>query len=145
MRLTLAAVLASGAVASATLLSGGGGDRGEDVGVSPASAKVSSDLRVHGKIADLYPGARKKLPIRVRNTSGRAARVRAVRTTVRDASPDCSGANVHVKRKRRRHRWLPAHSWRRLWLRARMLPGAPDACQGARWALRFRVRVRWQG
>jgi hypothetical protein len=140
MRLTLAAVLASGAVASATLLGGGGGDRSGDFGALPASAKVSSDLRVHGRIKGLYPGARKRLRVRVRNTYPRHARVRLVRTSVRSAGPDCSRANLHV-RGNPRTRWIPAHSKILIRLRVRMSASAPDACQGATWPLRYRVRV----
>jgi hypothetical protein len=40
---------------------------------------------------------------------------------------------------------IPARQWRRVRVRARMRGRAPDACQGASFPLRFRIKVKvWQ-
>jgi hypothetical protein len=146
----LLAALAAGALAYAEL---GHGRRGEPSTGTPAP-RESSGLRADGQVTGLYPGRHKPLWVQVRNPFDRRARVRWIRTWVKDAGPDCADRYV-VPRKSRglrqlrsgrwRHVLLPPHQTRRVRVRLRMTSGAPNACQGQAFPLRFRVKVKVWG
>ena len=138
MRLALVVVLASVAAASASIAGVGGGGGG-DIG---APAKRGAHLRVHGTVVGLYPGARKKLHVHVRNTSPRSMQLRALRTKPSDASAACARDYLHVKRMKRSRARVPGNSRTTVNVSVRMAASAPDACQGASWPLRYRVRVK---
>jgi hypothetical protein len=141
MRLTLAIVLASGAVASATI-AGVGGGRGEDVGASPAAAAHKGHIEVHGKVGGLYPGAQKKLRVHVKNTAGSRMWVKAVQTAVGDASSSCESDYLGVRQKTGKHKFVAPHSEKKVKVNVHLDSSAPDACQGAKWPLDYAVRVK---
>jgi hypothetical protein len=143
--LALAAALVLGVVANAEL-----GGRGAE----PAGRQVPSGLRGHGQASGFYPGRHQPVWVHVRNPYGHRARVRWIRTSVGDAGPGCAADNLVARRSRGlrglpggrwRHVRIPARQWRRVRVRARMRGRAPDACQGASFPLRFRIKVKvWQ-
>jgi|SRR5918996_136130 hypothetical protein len=143
VQLAVAVGLASGATAFAALSADSDRDTG---GVRAPSAADGPDLIARGKLEGLYPGAVERLRVHVRNTTGRPVKLSWVRTKVLDASPECSRRNLevrHRRRPRRPHPWIGRrHSTRTVKVRAKLLASAPDACQGARWPLRFALRER---
>jgi hypothetical protein len=99
-----------------------------------------SAFTMRGHVSGLYPGARKRLSIVVRNRSRRALRVRSISTRVRPARRGCGARNVRVARFRGRLRVGP-HRSRRVSVAIRMLRSAPQACQKATFRLQFRGRA----
>jgi len=102
--------------------------------------RPSRGFTLAGHVKGLYPGARRRLVIVVRNRGRRPLRVRSVTTRVRDASAGCSGRNLRVSRFRGRVR-VRARRSRRIAVSVRMLPESPAACQGAIFPLVFRGRA----
>jgi hypothetical protein len=138
IQLALAATLMGAAIAYAAdlgPLDGGQPDR------SRAQEHRGAKVKIHGHVRSLYPGARKRMRVTVRNRHSRPVRLRQLRTRVLDAGPGCSRGYLKVRRFKRR-RYIPPHARVRVRVRARLTLSAPDACQGARWPLRFRAGVR---
>ncbi len=100
--------------------------------------------KVRGNVDGLYPGAVRVLRVRVRNRFAFPVRVVQLRTKVKHASPDCTRQYLKVRRVKRPKKLLEPEAKRRIRVKAQMLPTAPDACQGARWPLRFRARFARQ-
>jgi hypothetical protein len=123
--LPLVAVLAAGAAVGAV-------GSGQHARVRP--------FTLSGHVSGLYPGARRRLTIVIRNHSRRPLRIRSVTARVRDAGPACRGRNLRISRFRGRLR-LRARRARRIAVTVLMRPDAPDACQGARFPLVFRGRA----
>jgi hypothetical protein len=146
LSVTLVAVLAAGALAWAEL---GPGKRTD---LSPP--RESPGLRANGHVSGLYPGLHEPVWVHVRNPFARRARVRWVRTWIRDAGRDCPGAYLVPRRSRGlrqlasgrwRHVLVPPQQTRRVRVRMRMRRDAPDACQGVSFPLRFEVKVKVWG
>ncbi len=106
-----------------------------------ATASAASVLRASGHVRGLYPGARKGLHVKLRNRSSRWVIVRAIRADVKNGAPGCSRDNLSTQPKELAYPRVPPRKTRRIGLRIRMWPGAPDACQGVRFPLRFIVRA----
>jgi hypothetical protein len=136
--LLVAITLASCGVAYAALSDGRDGNAARPAKASYASA---SDVRVSGHVKGLFPGARKGLRLKVRNGSRRWAIVRAVKADVTSGAGDCSPRYLSTVPKNLRYPRIRPHKTRRIGVRIRMWPGAPDACQGVRLPLRFKVRA----
>jgi hypothetical protein len=98
-------------------------------------------LRVAGHARGLYPGRTAHVRLEVRNGFPFAVEVSSIRARARNAAPHCPGYTVVIRPHRPLRTALPAHRRRRLHMRIRMRRSARDACQGARFPLRFRVRA----
>jgi hypothetical protein len=105
-----------------------------------AAGKSSHHLRVRGHVQDLYPGAAQRMRVRVRNGYRRDIVLRKVRTIVGDSGPGCTRENLWTRRFRG-HKRISAHHTGRVRIAIGMQLGAPIACQGARFPLRFRARA----
>jgi hypothetical protein len=105
--------------------------------VGSGRGRVTGGFTLAGHVSGLYPGARRRLLIVVRNRERRPLRVGSVTTRVRDASAACSGRNLHVSRFRGRLR-LAGRGSRRIAVRVWMRPESPAAWQGAVFPLVFR-------
>jgi hypothetical protein len=115
---------------------------------SPTSARSSSSgpVRITSKrVTGLYPGARKRLVLTVRNTTRRRVAVRRIRIRVLSTTkPGCrvSADNLTIRQ--------PARRTLRLWPGTRVRIGLPitmpnsvaDVCQGAVFKLRYTAQVR---
>jgi hypothetical protein len=143
--LALVATVATAALAYAAL---------RDGHASPAPPREPPGLRAEGHVTGLYPGRHRPAWVHVRNPFDRRARVRWIRTRVIDAGPGCSRDNIAPRRSRGlrqlksgrwRHVRIPAHQSRRVRVRLRMRYRAGDSCQGARFPLRFRVKLKVWG
>jgi hypothetical protein len=95
-------------------------------------------FRVQGRVGGLYPGALKTMRVKVRNPYAFPIRIRRLRASVGAARPGCTAANLQVRRARANVVVRPRRTVR-VRLRVRMRPSAPEACQGARFPLRFRA------
>ncbi len=86
----------------------------------------------------LYPGADVDVPVTVANRQSYPIVVRTATTSVGDAGPACTRANVTVTTFTGDVR-VPAHGTAVVPLHFRMLASAPDTCQGATFPLSFRA------
>ena len=129
--------LVSGAVAYAAL-----GPDGNDAAdrAAAAGANARFELRVKGHVNGLYPGSSSQLTARVSNRSSTRVVVRRLRAKVGSAAVDCGPENVTIT-SFRGHRRVPPHATRRIRLATAMSPDPADACQGARFPLRYQVKV----
>jgi hypothetical protein len=136
--LLLVLALASGGVAYAALTEAHHGHAAKPTQASHAGA---SDVRVSGHVNGLFPGARKGLRLKVRNGSRRWAVVRAIRADVTAGTTACPPRYLSTVAKDLGYPRIRPHKTRRIGVRIRMWPGAPDACQGVKFPLRFRIRA----
>jgi hypothetical protein len=102
-------------------------------------------VKVSGHVAGLYPGARRRMPTTVRNDYGSPVRLDSIRVRAAAAGPGCSAGNLRVRGFRGARRVIGGHRATRVPVRVAMLASAPDACQGARFPLRFRAHVSGRG
>jgi hypothetical protein len=142
--LALAIALACGAVAYGAL---GGSDADRVAGPRAFGPRV----KLSGHVKGLYPGRHRRIRVTVRTPFRHGVKVRLVVARVKDAGPGCSRHNLVTRRSRGlrpvrgggwRHVRIAPHSARRVRVWLRMRRRAPDACQQARFPLRFRARVR---
>jgi hypothetical protein len=106
--------------------------------VHPLAAARS--FRVRGSVRGLYPGLAKTIRARASNPFAFSIELRRVTVTVRRPAPGCPAETVRV------HPWRGAvgisqGATRHIPLRVRMVPSAPDACQGARYPLVYSGRA----
>ena len=145
--LVFAMALASGAVAYGAL----GGSHADRVAGPRAFAEDGPRVKLSGHTKGLYPGRHRRIRVTVQNPFPHAVKVRLVVARVKDAGPGCSRHNLVTRRSRElrpvrgggwRHVRIAPHSARRVRVWLRMRRRAPDACQRARFPLRFRAKVR---
>ena len=86
----------------------------------------------------LYPGARKRMRVTIRNPFPYAIDVTSVTAKASHPIPGCSGSMVRVRRYRRVVR-IEARRLAVVRVRIRLRRAAPDACQGVRFPLTFRA------
>ena len=115
----------------------GAGRASEAPGQSPHLAATSARrLRISGHVMGLYPGARKRLTVRIDNPARTSVLVRTLRTRVGAPGGACESGHVRVGTERMLLMIGPRSSATAR-LTARMTPGAPDGCQLARFPLHF--------
>ncbi|MDX6588670.1 MAG: hypothetical protein QOI31_3143 [Solirubrobacterales bacterium] len=134
----LAVVLLAGAVAVAA-------ETGMIVTERPPDApsvveRPSPKIQVRGHVKGLYPGARKSMKVRVSNRLSQKVSLVSVKARVSDASPTCSRSNLSVTRFKG-HKPIRAHSRTKVRTKVTMNETTPDACQGARFPIKFKARV----
>lgn len=151
LSLVLAVTLALAALAYAGLGDRRSGERRADAASAGAE---NPGLSGYGEASGFYPGRRQPVWVRVRNPFDDRVRVRWIRTRVSDAGPGCTGDNIvarhsrglrELKRGNWRHVRIPPHQSRRVRVRMRLRARATDACQGATFPLRFRIKVKVWG
>ncbi len=97
-------------------------------------------FHVKGHKQGLYPGRRTTIQVRVKNPNAVPILLRKVKAKVRSPQPGCSSRRVRTTPWKGSRRITP-HGYIHLRMRVRMLRGAPDACQGVRFELRYRARA----
>lgn len=133
-------MLAAVVLASALFVLAQGGPDPDSI--QPAAAKKrNSALSVRGSAKRLYPGATVTLPLTVRNSTRYALRLSNVRVTVRNPRRGCSRRYLKVKKLRTRAYVARGRS-KKVKVRVTLSRAAPDACQAARFPLRYRVSAR---
>src|SRR5919197_423487 len=108
-----------------------------------AALSAAHILHVSGRVRGLYPGARKGFRVKLYNRSRRWVVVPAIRAHVLGGAAGASPANLSTPPKHLDYPRVRPHNTRRIGIRIRMWPRAPDACQGVRFPLRFEVRARF--
>jgi hypothetical protein len=150
MRPKINMVTAIGACALGALViaSASGVDRSPQVRIAfggrPAVYSTAHrTFRVTGRVKGLFPGAVKRVLVKITNSS----RSRLILITARigiggdAARPDCV-PRMYLRASRFKGRKLVApHRTRRLRLTMSMLPSAPEACMGGVFPLRFRAKA----
>jgi hypothetical protein len=134
--LIIAALLAGSVVAYAELSAPGDG-----VLAFKANGASKRHLAIRGQVRDLYPGATRRMPVRVRNLRMLPVILRRVRVIVRSAGNGCSGRTLRTRGFRGRQ-LLPHGKTTYVGVDIGMSAAAPDACRGARYPLRFRATAR---
>jgi hypothetical protein len=97
-------------------------------------------FKVRGHRQGLYPGRRATVRIRVKNPNAFPILLKKVKAKVHSPQPGCSSRRVRTKPWKGSRRISP-HGRIYLHLRVRMVRGAPDACQGVRFQLRYGGRA----
>ena len=108
-------------------------------GATGADARPGS-FRVRGHVTGLYPGARKRMRVTIRNPFLYAIEVTSLTAEADDPVAGCSGSLIRV-RPYNGAVWVDARRLAVVHVRIRLLPAAPDACQGARFPLAFSARA----
>lgn len=98
------------------------------------------EIKVHGKVKGLYPGAQTTMKVGVHNRLPQRVKLTSIRARVEDASPTCSRNNVSVERFRG-SKPISAHRRERVRVLVTMAATTPDACQDARFPIKFKARV----
>lgn len=91
---------------------------------------------VKGHSKGLYPGRKRPMRVTVTNPNPFPILVTRITGSVKSVASGCPTHSVKIKPWRGRAR-VSAKGHRRIKLVVRMLPRTPDACQGARFRLRF--------
>ena len=135
----VALALLAGAVAVAA-------DTGMIVTERPPEAAPSAlersapEIAVRGKVKGLYPGGTRTMKIGVQNRLDRGVRLVSVRSRPQDASGACSRSNIRIEQFKGSQA-IAAHRRTRVRVQATMTPEAIDACQGARFPIKFKATV----
>ncbi len=107
---------------------------------SPAPDPVraaSPTFHIRGSVRGLYPGRVKKMRVRIRNPFGFPIKVREIRPRVQRPYRGCPPKAIRVRVWHGNVR-VVAHTGKVVGVRIRMKLSAPNACQGARFPVRFR-------
>jgi hypothetical protein len=134
-RLTLIAAIA--ALAAAAIVSA----QPSSPKFAPERAKAKPAVSIRGHVGGLFPGATKPLRLKLRNRTARPVVIKSVLAKVRRAAPGCSKRNLVVKKKRLRRR-IRGGAGGRAKLKVSMVADAADACQGAKFKLRYKAKVK---
>lgn len=128
-----------GLLATAAIV--GAQPRGAEIDQQPAKAGKRDAVKIKGKIENLYPGRSAKIKLRLHNRTDRPLRVKKIRAKVGSAGPGCSAKNLKTKSKKLNRR-IPPRATRKAKLPISMSANAADACQGAKFPLRYRAKVK---
>jgi hypothetical protein len=109
---------------------------------SQAHGPPHATVKARGHVGGLYPGADRRMRVTVGNRDSRPARLHRFRTRVGNANPVCTDGYLRVRQVKHPQRRIGPHRSILIRVRVRVRPSAPDACQNARWPLRFRARLR---
>jgi hypothetical protein len=140
LMVAIAVLFAAGAYAALAGKHGGGTALG-----GPDYSRTPR-LHLSGHVKNLYPGARKRIRVRVENRFDHPVRLRFLRGKARATSRRCSRHNLTIGHSRR-HPWIPSHGSRPVRFRIGMRARAPNACQGVSFPLHFTAkagRFRWR-
>jgi hypothetical protein len=114
-------------------------------GLRPA-ASSKPKFTVRGSVKGLYPGVRKPLKLKVKNPQRYPIKVKSLQIKVgRSNKRGCKPRWIKPKKKVRTSLLIPARARAFASYPVTMPKKAPNACQGARWKLKFKgkaVRAR---
>ena len=101
------------------------------------TSSSSGTFQIKGQVEGLYAGTTVPLRLTVVNRNTFKLAVKTVTVTVANASPECVASQLTVTRYGGRL-VVPARRSKQLVLQATLAAGAPDACTGASFPLRYR-------
>jgi hypothetical protein len=144
MRTTRKVLLTAGKLALVLLVLGSLAQAAEYVGPRLRGRGADSSIivtrpavfTVKGHSRGFYPGRKRPMRVTVTNPELFPIVVTRVTASVKSVASGCPVNSVKIKPWRGRAR-VSARGHRRMKLVVRMLPRTPDACQGARFRLRF--------
>jgi hypothetical protein len=111
-------------------------------GASSTQAPRKPSFRIKGKVGGLYPGARKKLKLKVLNPNPYTIKVSSIEVRVLKSNrTGCGRKVVKPARIKRLRLKLKPRKKARVAYPIKMKATAPGACKGARWPLRFEGRA----
>ena len=100
--------------------------------------RPTTSFTVRGSVKGLYPGARKRLTLKIKNPQRYPIKVKVLEVKVRKSyKRGCTRRWVKPKRRVKISMRVPARSRARVAYPVKMPKRAPNACQGARWKLKF--------
>ena len=117
-------------------MSGPNGEGRADGGRPHLAAAATQPLTISGHVTGLYPGARKRFEVELRNPSRRPVVVRNLRAQVGTPGAGCGSGHLRIRAERLRLMVAPRSSATAK-MTAAMAAGAPEGCQLARFPLRF--------
>lgn len=107
-------------------------------GARRPAASAKPKFVVRGRVKGLYPGARKPLTLKITNPQPYPVKVKELKVEVRKSNKrGCKRNSVKPRRRVRVSLLVPARARARVSYPVRMPKRAPNACQGARWKLKF--------
>jgi hypothetical protein len=115
-----------------------GGPRASTARIGPVKRPV---VTLSGSVSGLYPGAIRRLPVTFVNRTRSKVVLQRMTVRVLLARRGCEARELVVSRLPRRLR-ISRRRRARAWLTVWLSRTAPNACQGARFTLRVRARVR---
>ena len=136
--LVCVAALASAGAAYAALTTGG---RERPATASAASSKAPR-VKIKGYVEYLYPGARVRLQLTLRNRSPQPVRIRWVTAQVGDASPDCPAASLSVPTRTGLKLKIKPQRRKGVAMWATLAGDAPRGCQGATFPLSYAAKAQ---
>jgi hypothetical protein len=110
-------------------------------GGSPPRPAARPAIAIRGHVSGLHPGAIKRVRLRLRNRSRRDHVVTRIHARVLDAGGGCSARNLRTRPMKLR-RLVPRRSSVSVRYRIAMVADAASSCQGKRFPLRSRARLR---
>lgn len=109
--------------------------------LEPTAARARR-FKIAGRVTGLYPGARKSMRLKIANPNRYKIKVSRVTVAIKDSDiPGCTREWVKPKRRLRLSLLVPARARAFVKLPVTMSAAAPNACQRARWPLRFSGRA----
>ena len=97
---------------------------------------------LRGRVTGLFPGAHKKLRVRITNPNTWAIRVRSLSVTASDSNrPGCDASWIKAPKLLGLSLKVAAGGSNVVMVPVRMSADSPDACRAARWPLRFSGRA----
>ncbi|MGH2786323.1 MAG: hypothetical protein ACRDJV_00250 [Actinomycetota bacterium] len=110
------------------------------------TASAKPRFAVRGSVKGLYPGKRKPMKLKIKNLQRYPIKVKNLKVKVgRSTKRGCSKRWIRPKRQMRISLKVPARARAFVSYPVRMPKKAPNACQGARWKLKYKgkaVRAR---
>lgn len=104
------------------------------------ASKRRPAIAIKGTIKGILPGFEARIPLTLHNRSRRTVVVRSVGARAGDPSATCSGSYLATGRKKVKLK-VPPRKRRRVGYPVVLSATAPDACQDARFPLRYKARV----
>lgn len=132
------AALASAGAAYAAI---SGGHEPKPATASAAKAKASR-VKIRGYVEYLYPGAKVRLQLTLRNRSPQRVRVRWVKARVRDAGAGCTAANLKIPPRKKLRLKIGHHKRKGVAMWATLADSAPESCQGATFPLTYKAKAK---
>jgi hypothetical protein len=110
------------------------------------TASTKPKFSIRGSVRGMYPGKRKVLKLKVKNLQRYPIRIKSIKVKVgRSYKRGCSKRWIRPKRQMRLSLRVPARKRATVGYVVKMPKTAPNACQGARWKLKYKgkaVRTR---
>ena len=104
------------------------------------AAKRRPAIAIKGRVENLYPGIRARVPLTLWNRSRRTLVVKSLRARAGSPEPSCPGSYLLTRRTGVTLN-VPPRKRRRVGYPVELSATAPDACQDTRFTLRYRARV----